>query len=218
MTPNVTITYLGLDSASLSALRGGLQIAFPDSSGPSRLRTARLVAAVEEFGTLRQRKIVEQMDWDNRYSDEDFIYGSEPNAFLVEQSSKLVGPVFSIAEGEGRNAIYLATLGLQVYCVDGSAVGLAKARKLAGAKGVGIQTHVAELATYEPATNCYMSVISISAHLPSSIRNRLYPLIERCILPNGVFLLEAYSEDQLRRNTGGPNEKHPFPYGFGGSR
>ena len=140
---------------------------------------------------------MEQLNWDYRYSDEDFIYGSQPNAFLVEQSSKLAGPVFSIAEGEGRNAVYLATLGLQVHCVDGSAVGLAKALKLARTKGVEIQTHVADLATFEPAKNCYMSVISISAHLPSSIRNRLYPLIERCILPNGVFLLEAYSEDQL---------------------
>ncbi|HUP79686.1 MAG TPA: class I SAM-dependent methyltransferase [Pirellula sp.] len=138
------------------------------------------MAAVDEIGTFSQRKIVKQMDWDDRYSDRDFIYGWEPNSFLVEQSSKLVGPVFSIAEGEGRNAVYLATLRLQVYCVDGSAVGLAKARQLAGTRGVEIQTHVADLATYEPATNFYMSVISISAHLPSSIRNRLYPLIERC--------------------------------------
>ncbi len=146
------------------------------------------------------------IDWNERYSDEEFIYGSQPNAFLVEQSARLAGPVLSIAEGEGRNAVYLATLGLQVHGVDGSSVGLDKARRLADEKGVDIQTEVADLATFQPATNHYRSVISISAHLPSNIRNRLYPLIERCLLPNGVLLLEAYSENQLCRNTGGPKD------------
>lgn len=143
------------------------------------------------------------IDWNDRFSDQDFIYGAEPNAFLVEHSAKLVGPVLSLAEGEGRNAVYLASLGLQVRGVDGSAVGLSKAHSMAATKGVEIHTEVADLATYEPANNCYMSVISISAHLPSSIRNRLYPLVERCLLPNGIFLLEAYSEGQLQRKRGG---------------
>ena len=149
---------------------------------------------------------MDKIDWNTRYSDDEFIYGAEPNAFLVEHSDKLVGPVLSLAEGEGRNAVFLATLGFQVHGVDGSAVGLAKSRKLAGTKGVDFQTEVADLATYEPATNRYQSVISISAHLPSTIRNRLYPLVERCLLPNGILLLEAYSENQLCRNTGGPGD------------
>ncbi len=147
-----------------------------------------------------------EIDWNVRYSDNEFIYGTEPNAFLVEHSAKLLGPVLSLAEGEGRNAVFLAALGLQVHCVDGSAVGLAKARRLADSKGVEIQTEVADLAAYQPATNRYKSVISISAHLPTNIRNRLYPLIERCLLPNGILVLEAYSENQLCRNTGGPKD------------
>jgi SAM-dependent methyltransferase len=149
---------------------------------------------------------LDAIDWNSRYSDDEFIYGAEPNAFLVEYSALLVGPVLSLAEGEGRNAVFLASLGLQVLGVDGSAVGLAKGRRLAGAKGVDFQTEVADLATFEPVTNRYQSVISISAHLPSSIRNRLYPLVERCLLPNGIFLLEAYSDNQLFRNTGGPKD------------
>jgi cyclopropane fatty-acyl-phospholipid synthase-like methyltransferase len=149
---------------------------------------------------------VNAMDWDSRYSDDDFIYGAEPNAFLVEHSKMLKGPVLSLAEGEGRNAVYLATLGLQVLGIDGSAVGLAKAQRLASAKGVEIQTEVADLAIYEPATHGYQSAISISAHLPSNIRNRLYPMMEGCLMHNGVFLLEAYSENQLSRNTGGPKD------------
>jgi hypothetical protein len=149
---------------------------------------------------------VAEIDWDDRYSGSDFIYGKEPNAFLVEHSLKLNGPVLSLAEGEGRNAVYLATLGLQVHCVDGSAVGLAKARDLAKANGVNIDSEVVDLAIYQPAERQYQSVISISAHLPSRIRYRLYPLVERCLLPNGILLLEAYSESQLSRNTGGPKD------------
>lgn len=146
------------------------------------------------------------IDWDDRFSDDDFVYGAEPNTFLVEHSAKLAGPVLSLAEGEGRNAVYLATLGLRVHAVDGSAIGLSKARRLAVTKGVDIQTEVSDLATFEPQANCYMSVISISAHLPSSIRSRLYPLVESCILPGGIFLLEAYAEAQLQRITGGPKD------------
>jgi SAM-dependent methyltransferase len=147
-----------------------------------------------------------QINWDDRYSEDEFIYGTEPNAFLVENASMLAGPVLSLAEGEGRNAVYLATLGLQVVGVDGSSVGLEKAKRFARVKGVEIQTQVAELATFQPEPISFMSVISISAHLPSAIRNRLYPLIERCLAPNGIFLLEAYSEGQINRNTGGPKD------------
>lgn len=147
-----------------------------------------------------------EIHWDDRYSDNEFIYGTEPNGFLVEHSSTLLSPILSLAEGEGRNAVYLAALGLQVHCVDGSAVGLAKARRLASSQGVNISTEVADLAMYQPAENQYQSVISVSAHLPGVIRCRLYPLIERCLKSNGILLLEAYSENQLKRDTGGPKD------------
>ena len=162
-----------------------------------------------------------QINWDDRYSDKEFIYGTEPNAFLAEHASQLRGPVLSIAEGEGRNAVFLASLGLHVIGVDGSHVGLRKAQELASLKGVTIQTEVADLANYHPTANSYGSVISISAHLPGKLRNRLYPLIEQSLLPNGLFLLEAYSENQILRNTGGPKDidmlmsvskiEHEFP-------
>jgi hypothetical protein len=150
--------------------------------------------------------VMTDIDWDDRYSEKEFIYGEEPNSFLVEQSARLIGPVLSLAEGEGRNAVFLAELGLQVHAVDGSSVGLKKAQRLADSRGVEIQTEVADLATFQPATNFFRSVISISAHLPGVIRSRLYPLIEQCLLPNGLLLLEAYSENQLCRNTGGPKD------------
>jgi len=144
--------------------------------------------------------------WNERYDSNEFAYGTEPNSFLVENAKLLTGPVLSLAEGEGRNAVFLASLGLDVLGVDGSEVGLAKAHKLAESRGVSIRTEVADLATYAPPANSYGSVVSISAHLPSDFRRRLYPLVEQSLKPGGIILLEAYSKSQLARNTGGPKD------------
>lgn len=144
--------------------------------------------------------------WNERYAGSGFAYGTEPNSFLVEHAKLLTSPVLSLAEGEGRNAVYLASLGLDVLGVDASDVGLAKAKKLAASRGLAIRTEVADLASYEPRENHYGSVISISAHLPSHLRNRLYPLVARSLKPGGVILLEAYTKAQISRNTGGPKD------------
>ncbi|NLY65501.1 MAG: class I SAM-dependent methyltransferase [Alcaligenaceae bacterium] len=142
--------------------------------------------------------------WNERYASEEYMYGTEPNTFLAEHASMLKGPVLSLAEGEGRNAVFLASQGLDVHGVDSSEVGLAKAQALAQKKGVQIQTEVADLASFEPKENHYGSVISIFAHLPGTIRQRLYPLVEKSLKPGGLFLMEAYTEEQLPRKTGGP--------------
>ena len=144
--------------------------------------------------------------WDDRYSEEEYVYGTDPNSFLVEHVDMLTGPVLSIAEGEGRNAVFLASQGLDVIGVDASSVGLKKAQLLAKTKAVQIQTKAADLNEYKPKENYYGSVISIFAHLPNSIRQKLYPLIERSLKPGGIFLLEAYSENQLAKETGGPKD------------
>ena len=144
--------------------------------------------------------------WNQRYGGDGFAYGTEPNSFLAENAKLLTGPVLSLAEGEGRKAVFLASLGLEVLGVDGSEVGLAKAHKLADSKGVAIRTEVADLAAYEPPANFYGSVVSIFAHLPSDVRRRLYRLVEQSLKPGGIILFEAYSKSQLSRNTGGPKD------------
>ncbi len=159
--------------------------------------------------------------WNERYSGDVYVYGTEPNSFLAEHAEILRDPVLSLAEGEGRNAVFLATVGLNVHGVDGSDVGLIKAQALAKSKGVTIQTEVTDLGIFEPGENCYGSVVSISAHLPSVIRQRLYPLVERCLRIGGIILLESYSENQLAHETGGPKDpdllmtlakvEHEFP-------
>jgi len=144
--------------------------------------------------------------WNERYAGDEYVYGTEPNSFLAEHAQLLAGPVLSLCEGEGRNAVFLAARGLDVLGVDSSDVGLAKAQKLAAAKGVTICTEVADLADYEVPANAFGSVVSIFAHLPSAIRRRLYPLVERSLKPGGIVLLEAYTPAQLPKTTGGPKD------------
>ncbi len=159
--------------------------------------------------------------WDNRYGGYDYVFGTEPNAFLAEHCGFLKGPVLSISEGEGRNAVFLAERGLGVLGVDISPVALEKAEKLAQSRGVKMRTQIADLATYHPKENQYGAVVSIFAHLAGETRARLYPLLERALLPGGILMMEAYSERQISRDTGGPKDldwlmtvekvQHAFP-------
>jgi SAM-dependent methyltransferase len=144
--------------------------------------------------------------WDSRYAGENYIYGTEPNSFLAEHHGLLSGPVLSLSEGEGRNAVFLAAGGLEVLGVDISAVALEKAKKLASSRGVRIETLVADLGTFTPEEDRYGAVVSTWAHLPGAIRKRFYPLVERALKPGGLVILEAYSENQLSRDTGGPRD------------
>lgn len=144
--------------------------------------------------------------WNERYTTTKYLYGTEPNTFLVENAHLLCGPVLSLSEGEGRNAVFMASRGLHVLGVDCSEVGLEKAQSLAKSRGVVIEFEVADLAEFQPKERHFGSVVSLSAHLPSAIRRKLYPLVEKALKPNGIVLLEAYSENQLARNTGGPKD------------
>lgn len=144
--------------------------------------------------------------WDDRYSRSEFFYGSEPNDFLVEQSGTIPvgGSVLCLAEGEGRNAVYLAQQGLKVTGVDGSAVGLAKAQQLAAERGVQIQTVVSDLADYDMGVACWDAIVSIWCHLPQPLRTTVHQRVVQALRPGGVFILEAYNPDQLTYKTGGP--------------
>jgi SAM-dependent methyltransferase len=143
--------------------------------------------------------------WDERYSQPGFAYGTEPNEFLPTAAGRIpVGPVLSLGEGEGRNAAYLAGLGHQVVAVDQSEVGLAKARRLAADRGLAIETISADLARYHIEPGAWAGIVSVFCHLPRRIRLPLYAAVVRGLRPGGVFILEAYTPKQLRRDTGGP--------------
>ena len=146
----------------------------------------------------------DQQFWDSRYTGSHYVYGTAPNDFLAQQLGRVQGPVLSLAEGEGRNAVFLARNGLDVLGVDVSAVGLEKAERLASAQGVRIHTEQADLARFVPRPQHYGTVISIFAHLPGHVRQRLYPRVANALQRGGLLMLEAYTEAQLLRSTGGP--------------
>ena len=144
--------------------------------------------------------------WDERYSVEGYAYGTKPNEFLEENFSYIPnGRVLSLAEGEGRNAVFLARQGYSVTAVDASLVGLNKARKLAEENGVVVEFIHADLADYDLGENRWDGIVSIFCPLPSSLRKQLYKKVEAGLKRNGVFLLEAYTPEQLKHGTGGGN-------------
>ena len=143
--------------------------------------------------------------WDERYSAEEYAYGTLPNDFLVQHVNLIPrGRVLCLAEGEGRNAVYLAKMGCDVVAVDSSTEGLKKARKLADENAVSIKTILADLRDFEIEENSYDAIISIFCHLPAELRQRLHRDAVRGLRQNGVMLLEAYTPEQLKFKTGGP--------------
>lgn len=144
--------------------------------------------------------------WDTRYSTEEYAYGKAPNDFLAEKY-KLIpkGKVLSLAEGEGRNAVFLAKQGYSVTAVDASQVGLDKAKKLAEENGVAIELVQADLARFDIGENKWDGIVSIFCPLPSALRKELHKRVVAGLKPNGVFLLEAYTPNQLKYGTGGGN-------------
>jgi SAM-dependent methyltransferase len=145
--------------------------------------------------------------WNQRYSEPGFAYGTEPNDFLAATAERYLsanGEILCLAEGEGRNAVFLARLGFRVTGIDSSEVGLDKARKLAEQHGVDIRTIVADLGDYDLGVERWDGIVSIWCHMPSALRTRLHRSVVAALRPGGVLLLEAYTPKQLEYKTGGP--------------
>lgn len=144
-------------------------------------------------------------NWDERYSEPGFTYGTTPNSFLVSVVDRIPpGRVLMLAEGEGRNAVYLASLGYQITAVDGSAVGLGKALELAAERGVSLTTIVADLAGFEIEPEKWDAIVSCFCHIPAAIRIPLHRKVVKGLKPGGVLVLEAFSKEQMDYDTGGP--------------
>lgn len=143
--------------------------------------------------------------WDERYNEPGFAYGTEPNDFLREVADRIPpGPVLCLAEGEGRNAVFLATRQHDVLAVDQSAVGLEKARQLATERGTSIETRATDLATFQFEEAHYAGIVSIWAHMPPEVRRLVHRKCVEALVPGGVMILEAYTPAQVGRGTGGP--------------
>lgn len=144
--------------------------------------------------------------WDKAYSTDEYVYGKAPNDFLKSHYATIPkGKVLMLAEGEGRNAVFLASKGYDVTAVDISSKGLEKAEKLASDYGVSIETICTDLEFFDLGENVWQGIISIFCHLPQRIRQNLYKRVEKALMPSGVFFLEGYTPKQLMYHTGGPS-------------
>lgn len=150
--------------------------------------------------------------WDARYADHTYFYGTAPNDFLLGQAHRLApgSRVLCLAEGEGRNAVFLAGRLHKVTAVDSSTVGLRKARQLADQRGVQLQTIPADLADFSLGTAAWDAVVSIWCHLPPPLRRDLHRRVVAALKPGGWLLLEAYHPRQVGRGTGGPPTAEPM--------
>ena len=151
--------------------------------------------------------------WDKRYSEKNFFYGTEPNDFLRLNVGRFPvgGRILTLAEGEGRNAIFLAKHGFKVTAVDWSEVGLKKLASWAAQEGVAVDTVCADINQFDFGSNAWDGIVSIWFHLASRDRPAIYARCVQGLKSKGMFLLESYTPKQLAFKTGGPSDPDMLP-------
>jgi SAM-dependent methyltransferase len=144
---------------------------------------------------------------DEKCSEVEFYYGKNPNDFLKATANIISknGEVLSIAEGEGRNAVFLAELGFKVTAMDYSVVGKDRALSFAHSRNVKIDYLIADLNDFQFPQK-FDAVISMWSHMEKKLRKKFYAEVEENLKNGGVFILEAYNPKQLQYKTGGPSD------------
>ena len=150
--------------------------------------------------------------WDARYAPEPYAYGEAANGFLVAQSHRLKPGMRALVpgDGEGRNGVWLAEQGLGVDTLDLSARGVAKAGRLAAARGVGLNAMQADVLAWAWPREAYDVVALIYLHLAADERRFLHGRALAALRPGGLLILEAFRPEQLAAHAagarGGPRE------------
>jgi SAM-dependent methyltransferase len=145
--------------------------------------------------------------WNARYSSEEFHFGEEPNAFLRGQARHLRAgqTVLCVADGEGRNSVFLGGLGLKVTAFDFAPNAVAKAARLALARGVQVDHRLGDIFTWDWSSASYDAVVAIFIQfLPPNIRDQVFGEMKKVVRPGGLMLLEGYRPEQVDYGTGGP--------------
>jgi SAM-dependent methyltransferase len=144
--------------------------------------------------------------WDAKYAGAEYFYGTEANAWLRAQAERLAAGMsaLAIADGEGRNGVWLAERGLTVTAVDVSPRALAKAAALARERGVAVELVEADLRSWAWPEARYDVAVAIFAHFPPEPRREIHRRVLRALRPGGLVILEAYSPYQRIYQTGGP--------------
>ena len=144
--------------------------------------------------------------WNERFSGDDYLFGTEPAEFVKRHAARLAPgqSVLSVADGEGRNSVYLAGLGHRVTAMDGSDVGVAKARRLAAERGAAVDFHVADIAAWDWAATAYDAVLGVFIQFAAPpLRAEIFAGMQTALRPGGL-LLHGYTPEQLAHGTGGP--------------
>ena len=145
--------------------------------------------------------------WNERYASDEYLFGTTPNAFLARETHRLAtgSKVLAVADGEGRNSVFLAQHGLSVVATDVSDRALDKARRLAERRGVQVEYRHVDLAEWDWPENAFDAVVGIFIQFANQeLRERMFEGIHRSLRPGGLLLLEGYREEQLAYGTGGP--------------
>lgn len=148
--------------------------------------------------------------WNDRYENQAFAYGTEPNAFLLEQKDRFrTGTrALAVGDGEGRNGVWLAQQGLSVLSVDLSATGLQKAQQLAQDRGVALETQAVDLSAWDWPVAAFDVVVSIYVHFAPDVRKGIHQAMIRALKPDGLLIIEAFTPEQLvyqaKCQSGGP--------------
>jgi cyclopropane fatty-acyl-phospholipid synthase-like methyltransferase len=144
--------------------------------------------------------------WETRFSAPGYAFGKEPNAFLKAQAPLLRGrrTALSVADGEGRNGVWLAEQGLDVLTIDVSAAGLAKARALAAERGVKLRTEVADVTAWHWPKGAFDVIVAIFIFVASDERDAFFANLKGALTPGGLLLMQGYRPEQLTYRTGGP--------------
>ena len=154
------------------------------------------------------RQIDERQRWNARFGTADYVFGTDPAAFLARQRG-LFAPgqkVLMVADGEGRNGVFLAELGCEVVSVDFSAPGLAKMQKLAASRGVSLTTIEADLADWNWEGGPYDVVVAILIQFAApDLRAYIFGKMCEALKPSGLLLLHGYTPKQIEYGTGGPS-------------
>jgi hypothetical protein len=147
--------------------------------------------------------------WDERYAVEHYVFGEAPNAFLARQGALLPksGHALAVADGEGRNGVWMAEQGLSVVSVDGSSVAQKKAALLATKRGVALDFVLADLETWEwPEGEMDVVAGIFIQFMDPPGRDRMFARMVAALKPGGLLLLEGYRPEQLAYGTGGPRQ------------
>jgi len=146
--------------------------------------------------------------WDERYSEDGYLFGTEPEPFLVAQGHRLSPGMRALAvgDGEGRHGVWLAEQGLTVTSMDTSEVAQAKARALAARRGVEIHTLQADATTWQWPQAAFDLIVVIYVHFPPAKRERTHQAITRALRPGGLLVMEVFHRDQARSELAGPDD------------